>query len=336
MVKIKMESQQSTNTGDVKSEELTIQPAEIVNDQIVFTPKHLSLIKNQIAKDATPDEFNMFLMMAYRTRLDPLMNQLYFIKYSNSKPSYVTSIDGYRIVAHRTGLFAGVDEPKYEYQHEELSHCSITVYKLVDGKPYPFSAKVRLDEYDTGKNQWAQRKETMIAKVAEAHALRKAFPNDLSGIYTQDEMEQAEHGTAKSREPKVEVVEVNESGEPETPKKKLMNKDQLDEILFLLKKKGKNNEQLREFIEKRYQKTTMKDLTFDEAGEIINVLSTSFPDVVDQEIENAEIVDEPKDQLETAKEVFGDSNPKEIDSEGNEVNFDEADAAIEKMDKDKK
>lgn len=168
-----------------------LEPAKIVDDQIIFTKAHLQLIKTQIAKDASKEEYDLFMMMARRMRLDPLLKQIYFIKYGNNV-SYVTSIDSYRIIAHRTETFAGVDLPVYEYDKAgKVTHASITVYKLVQGVRSAFSAKVKFSEYTTNKNQWLSKPETMIAKVAEAHALRKAFPNDLAGVYTQDEMDQA-------------------------------------------------------------------------------------------------------------------------------------------------
>lgn len=188
----------------------TVQPAQIdpKTNQLVLTPKHIELIKTQIAPTATQEEFELFIMMAYRTRLDPLMKQLYFIKYEGrngnpDKVSYVTSIDSYRIIAARTHEMAGTDEPRFEYDKSgRLTHCSITVYRMVQGQRCPFSAKVKFLEYTTNKNLWTSKPETMLAKVAEAHALRKAFPNDLSGIYTQEEMDRAE----QPEKPKIERI----------------------------------------------------------------------------------------------------------------------------------
>src|SRR5690242_814102 len=130
-----------------------VEPAKIVNDQLVLSRKHLSLIKEMMAKDATQPELELFIMMARRTRLDPLMKQLYFIKYGG-KVSYVTSIDGYRIIAHRTGEFAGIDEPKYTKDASGNAHCSVTVYKMVQGVRCGFSATVKFSEYDTNANNW--------------------------------------------------------------------------------------------------------------------------------------------------------------------------------------
>lgn len=238
------------------------------NGQIIFTPKHLQLIKDQIAPNSTKEEFELFIMMARRSRLDPLLKQLYFIKYGNSAPSYVTSIDSYRIIAHRTGSFAGVDLPEFTYDKQgKITHCSITVYKLVQGQRFGFSAKVKFSEYTTGKNQWLSKPETMIAKVAEAHAHRKAFPQDLAGIYTTDEMEQA-GVTIDGRSGKV----------VHQPSIKRVSQEQVDEIKVLLEKKGYTMDRLKEYIQKRFKKTTFADVTYKEAEEVIKKLN-SFPDV---------------------------------------------------------
>lgn len=251
----------------------TIKPAEIDprTGQIQFTPKHLELIKTQIAKDATPEEYDLFIMMARRTRLDPLLKQLYFIKYKgkDGRPdqvSYVTSIDSYRIIAHRTEAFAGVDLPIYEYdKNSKITHCSITVYKLVHGQKFGFSAKVKFSEYNTGKQQWASKPETMIAKVAEAHALRKAFPQDLSGVYTTDEMEQAgitvDGNTGK-------VV-------PQTP---MITKAQVGKIKDLMMIKGVEVQQLKDIVQQGYKRTSMKDMSQKQAGHLIGKLQ-AMPDL---------------------------------------------------------
>ncbi len=251
-VKALPESPEEKNPGEAKVKEVgkskvekkadpepprvleVIEPAKIENDQLMLTPKHLELIKSQIAKDSTPEEFDLFIMMARRTRLDPIMRQLHFIKYGG-KVSYVTSIDGYRIIAHRTGMFAGVDEPRYDFDKEGRPvHCSITVYKMVMNTRCGFSATVKFGEYDTGMNNWKKMPETMIAKVAEAHALRKAFPNDLSGIYTQDEMEQAEARNDKAARPAPKAIA--------DPSAQRIDTRQVAALMGLLKKKGKTSD----------------------------------------------------------------------------------------------
>jgi hypothetical protein len=220
-------------------------------------------------------------MMAYRTRLDPLLRQLYFIKYGQgerAKVSYVTSIDGYRIIAHRTGDFAGTDEPRYEYDAQgRLSHCTVTVYKFVQGQRVGFSAKVKFSEY-IGQNLWLKMPETMIAKVAEAHALRKAFPQDLSGIYTTDEMEQAE------------VRQNSAKALPPAPQK--WTKQQLEEILRLLKAKGKTPDDLKAAIANKFNIADVKTqpLTQKQADELIRIMK-ALPDV--------------DTLVQTAEEIFG-------------------------------
>lgn len=249
-------------------EEASITPAEIRDGQIIFTQKHIALIKSQIAPTATQSEFELFLMMARRMRLDPLLRQLYFIKYKD-KVSYVTSIDSYRIIAHRTEQFAGTDEPMYTYdpsaQNKKPTHCSIVVYRLVQGIRCGFAAKVKFSEYDTNQNNWAKMPETMIAKVAEAHALRKAFPQDLAGVYTQEEMDQA--GTTPAQI----------SGQPQTPPVKMMTEMQKQNIISLLKQKGQTKEDIHRYMEINFKTTDSSKLTLEQANRIINVLS-QLPD----------------------------------------------------------
>lgn len=172
-------------------------------DIITFDSDKVGLIKRTIAKDATDDELALFLHQAQRTGLDPLARQIYFQKYNTRNGpqiAIITGIDGYRLVAVRTGLYAGNDAPEFEgrinYQGSDVpAKASVTVYRIVGNRRCAFTASVYWNEYCPAPPkdyQWKKMPHVMLAKCAEAAALRKAFPADLSGVYTQEEMGQAE------------------------------------------------------------------------------------------------------------------------------------------------
>jgi phage recombination protein Bet len=168
--------------------------------QQMFDQSKVELMKRTVAVGATDDEFAMFLHQCRKTGLDPLARQIYFVK-RQGKGTIQTGIDGFRVVAERTGVYAGNDEPKFERIEGAKNPVSatVTVWKVVAGIRCPFTATARWDEYYPGDSQgWAWKKmpHVMLAKCAEALALRKAFPADLSGVYAFDELEQASNGHA--------------------------------------------------------------------------------------------------------------------------------------------
>jgi phage recombination protein Bet len=164
-----------------------------------FTPEQVQLIKTQIAPNATDNELKLFLYQCQRTGLNPLTRQIYCI-HRAGKMTIQTSIDGFRVIAERSGTYAGQDEPKFEYDDKGKLICAkVTVYRFSpNGERYPAATGVAfwteyVQEYN-GKvsGLWAKMPHTMLCKVAEAIALRRAYPQDLSGLYTGDEMEQSE------------------------------------------------------------------------------------------------------------------------------------------------
>lgn len=176
-------------------------------DLIEFDSGKIDLIRRTVAKDATADELALFLHQCRRTGLDPLARQIYFQKYNSKRHgpqmTIITGIDGYRLVADRTGRYAGNDDPVFDgrvkakfYQDdfEAPAKATVTVWKLVNGVRMPFSASAYWSEYFPGEPSgamWRKMPHVMLAKCAEALALRKAFPADLSGVYTREEMDQA-------------------------------------------------------------------------------------------------------------------------------------------------
>lgn len=153
----------------------------------------LELIKKTVAKGATDLELELFLHASKRTGLDPLMKQIYCIKRGDSM-AIQTGIDGYRLIADRTGQYAGSDEPQYVVGNDGFPDvASVTVTKIVSGVPCKFSASARWKEYcQANSPMWKKMPFLMLGKCAEALALRKAFPAELSGVYTHEEMMQAD------------------------------------------------------------------------------------------------------------------------------------------------
>lgn len=173
----------------------------VVSQRPEFTDEQVNLIKRTVAAGTTNDELKLFLYQCQRTGLDPLAKQIYCIvrgQGDRRKATIQTAIDGYRLIADRTGLYCGNDDAVFEIENGKPVTATVTVWKLVGGVRCPFTASARFNEYrpekygnNTRPDMWDRMPFVMLGKVAEALALRKAFPADLSGVYTQEEMVQA-------------------------------------------------------------------------------------------------------------------------------------------------
>ena len=159
-----------------------------------ITPEQLDLIKRTIAKDATPIELDLFLYDNARRGLHPLDRLIHFTK-RGGKYTPVTSIDLMRARAAATGEYAGQEDALFlNIPLGPGFSATVTVYRLVQGQRCPFTATARWLEYKPDQDfMWRKMPHTMLGKCAEALALRKAFPQELSGLYEAAELAQSDN-----------------------------------------------------------------------------------------------------------------------------------------------
>lgn len=189
----------------------TTQPADIAAI-ISYNDTQLTLLKSTICRDLSDMEFDLFLQICKRTGLDPFARQIHASKRRTQKNdawietmTWQVTIDGFRIIAERTGLYQG--QTKTEWctsdgkwvdvwlQSTPPTAARISVYKAGFIEPLQGIAHwheyVPIDRFGKITKMWQKMPAHMIAKCAEALALRKAFPQDLAGLYTEEEMMRA-------------------------------------------------------------------------------------------------------------------------------------------------
>lgn len=178
--------------------------------QTEWTERQRAALDQLGVAEAPDGDKAVFLHQAQRTGLDPFAKQIYMIgrfdaQAGKKKWTIQTGIDGFRIVAERHGQYGGQVGPQWcgdDGQWRDVwPHKKPPVAARVGIRRHdwtePVFAVAHFHEYAQTKGNgltrmWADKPAVMIAKCAEALALRKAFPHDLSGLYTAEEMSRAE------------------------------------------------------------------------------------------------------------------------------------------------
>lgn len=185
---------------------------DLTTPQITQQITHRSAELDQLVRDqfglheASASEIDYFFAVANQLNLNPVTKQIYAImrydgRLKRSKLTVQLGIDGMRATAARGRDYAGSDDPVYrgtvhlDGGRVAPETATVTVWKLVQGHRVPFTSTAHWEEFYPGDKQgamWRKMPRVMLAKVAEAQALRKGWPEALGQVYTDEEMHQAD------------------------------------------------------------------------------------------------------------------------------------------------
>lgn len=163
-------------------------------------------VRNLICPSADQKEVSLFLQLCKSQRLNPFVKDAYLVKYGSNPAQMITNYQVFNRRACRNDNYAGIENGVVVLRNGEIVRKDgSAVYKaageaLLGGwaKVYfkdnrkPAYAEVALDDYSTGKSNWAKMPGVMIEKCAKAAAWRLAFPDDFQGMYVSEEMQQAQ------------------------------------------------------------------------------------------------------------------------------------------------
>ncbi len=200
-----------------------------------------------------------------------LLKDVYAIPYGGGY-SLVTSIDFARKLGAKGGI-CGKDAPKFFMDGSKIVSCAVTVKKMVEGLVGDFTAEVYFDEYfKEGKNGkkslWETKPRTMIAKVAEMHALRMACPDQLSKIYVEEEFEKEVPVKVADADAFTKAKKMIEASLPENLK---TAKERLEmSTIFTVEEKAELNALINARLPKEEAEAVVEPIAEDEVSDLFN------------------------------------------------------------------
>lgn len=186
-----------------------------------LTDEHVkTLIQAGIIPDGTPKpQIAVFGEICRERGLSAFSKEIHLVGYGG-KYSVIVGINGFRKIAAESGQHAGTDDVKFDMQPDgsfktaaqlkaantmpQTATC--TVYRIVAGHRVPFTHTVVFKEFSSGKNKWVDMPFQMIAKVAEAFALRKGFSDRLTGLSIEEEAAAYQETTIQASETRPELT----------------------------------------------------------------------------------------------------------------------------------
>jgi len=261
----------------------------------------MDLVKQKVGNGLTQTEWELFLYMAKLYDLNPLLREIWAIKFNNQPAQIFTGRDGLLKIAHKSGMFDGMKTMLLVEQNGEVLEVDVapSKAKLLGAKCYvwrkdmshPVEVSVKFCEYDKSNspkyNTWKDKPDTMIKKVAEAHCLRRTF--SIHGLYLPEEFKQAQDDVQAGEsinhnvlppndaEPKDEPEE--EKSDPkfdELPKEVqrtiIQNTDHLFNQLSVMSECDKN--QVKAEVFEQYDVSGLSDLSYTELRNLYRDLSS--------------------------------------------------------------
>lgn len=233
--------------GGKKMSETAIVVQRDVTPVLEFTPEQRAMIRDTYANGADEKEFQVLLEVAKLRRLNPLLRQIHFVKRWNKDLGRMVwaaqvSVDGLRAIAERTGKYDGQDEPEFGPMSNGFPEwAKVKVYRKDWTRPAVgtayWSEYVQRTKEGSPTRFWKEMPRVMLAKCAEAIAMRKAFPEDMGGLYVDEEMQQADNHAPTENGAPVISMHVNPGERADDAPRESAELDDVTDILTDLERR---------------------------------------------------------------------------------------------------
>lgn len=291
-----------TNQAMVRQDRQAANLARVNQDvEITYWDREqLAVIKRNFAVGLSDAELAYFAEICRATGLNPIQKQIYAYKVRSRDEQRLiiqTGIDGYRLIAERTGQYEGQTAPQWcgedgEWRDVWLSDSPPAAARVGvwrKGFREPLYAAVTWAEFGGGSNDnWKKRPAHMLAKTAESHALRRAFPNETAGLEMAPDPDQAGYGAppavvidAATRA--TDLYPPDHDGWPDEPtapeqaarQATRITTEQMRRLHAIGKERGFEHPALSAWARSAYGVTSVRELSYEQAEDFIAAVESS-------------------------------------------------------------